>query len=64
LARAYHGPLQLAMLAYHKAATARGDAKQPIHRAKVAIRAPQIVWGDQGQPVAQQRPFLRMTIFT
>jgi hypothetical protein len=63
-ARAYQGALQLAVLAYHKAATARGNTKQKIHRAKVAIGDPQIVLFDEGQYLPQQRTFLCVPVFT
>ena len=48
-ARTYQGPLELAVLAYHKGATARGNATQKGHGEKVAIGDPQIVLFDQGQ---------------
>src|SRR5215813_623140 len=50
------------MLTHHKVATTRGDTPQKISRTKVAIRYPQGILGDQGEDLAQQRPFLRVSV--
>src|SRR5262249_9565467 len=61
-ARADQSALQVPMLTHHKVATTRGNTPQKISRTKVAIRYPQVIWGDQGEDLAQQRPFLRVSV--
>jgi hypothetical protein len=64
MARASQGALQWAVLAPHQAAPALGHATQNIHRANVAIGAPQSVWVDEGQSLAPPRTFLGVTVYT